>query len=359
MPSNRHRTRYWRMLPDGRIECRLCPHQCKLVAEARGLCFIRRRVGDELVLDSYGRSTGFCIDPVEKKPLHHFLPGTPVLSFGTAGCNLSCRFCQNWETSKAREIERRSAVAEPAVIARSAAEMGCSAVAYTYNDPVIFLEYAVDTAAACAERGIRSIAVTAGYIEAAPRAEFFGAMDAANVDLKSFDPDFYRRLTGSRLEPVLETLEYLSRETDCWLEITTLLIPGENDGEAELTALVEWVHETLGPETPLHFSAFHPDFRMRDTPPTPVATLTRARRLARGVGLRHVYTGNIRDREGASTCCSGCGELLIERDLYSLGTWGLDAAGRCNRCGKTLAGVFAEEPGSWGARCLPLDIQPG
>ncbi len=358
MPSNRRHARYWRMLPDGRVECRLCPHQCKLVAEARGLCFIRRRIGDELVLDSYGRSTGFCVDPVEKKPLHHFLPGTPVLSFGTAGCNLSCRFCQNWETSKARETERGSTAAEPEAIARTAAELGCSAVAYTYNDPVIFLEYALDTAAACAERGIRSIAVTAGYIEAEPRAELFTAMDAANVDLKSFDPDFYRRLTGSRLEPVLETLEYLSRETNCWLEVTTLLIPGENDGDAELTALVEWVYETLGPETPLHFSAFHPDFRMRDTPPTPLVTLMRARRLALDVGLHHVYLGNIRGSEGASTSCAGCGELLIERDLYSLGTWGLDGEGRCIRCSKTLAGVFAGEPGSWGARCLPLIIQP-
>jgi pyruvate formate lyase activating enzyme len=356
MQGSHHPARYWTTLADGRVECRLCPHRCKLKEEGRGLCFIRRRLGDELVLDSYGRSTGFCVDPVEKKPLHHFLPGTPVLSFGTAGCNLSCRFCQNWEMSKAREIDRLSAAAGPAEIAAVAAELGCSAVAYTYNDPVIFLEYAVDTAAACAERGIRSIAVTAGYIEAKPRVEFFGAMDAANVDLKSFDPEFYRRLTGSRLEPVLETLEYLSRETECWLEITTLLIPGENDGDAELTALAEWVHERLGPETPLHFSAFHPDFRMKDLPPTPLATLTRARRLALEIGLNHVYTGNVRDREGASTRCPGCDELLIERDIYTLGRWGLDAKGSCARCGRPLAGVFDAMPGNWGARRLPIDL---
>ncbi len=355
MPDGDHRARYWKISVDGRIECRLCPHRCRLNAEQRGLCFVRRRRGDELLLDSYGRSTGFCIDPVEKKPLHHFLPGSPVLSFGTAGCNLSCRFCQNWETSKAKETDRLAAEAGPEEIARAAAELGCSSVAYTYNDPVIFLEYAVDTAAACAERGIRSIAVTAGYIEAEPRVEFFGAMDAANVDLKSFDPDFYRRLTGSRLEPVLETLEYLACETDCWLEITTLLIPGENDGDAELAALAAWIHERLGPETPLHFSAFHPDFRLREIPPTPLDTLMRARRLALEAGLLHVYTGNVRDRESASTRCPGCGEILIERDGYTLGRWGLDPGGHCASCGRELAGRFAPTAGSWGARRLPID----
>ena len=348
--------RHWITLDDGRVECRLCPHHCKLADGARGLCFVRRAEGRRLVLDTYGRSSGFCVDPIEKKPLHHFLPGSPTLSFGTAGCNLFCRFCQNWEMSKARETDLLADRASPSRIAEAALELGCASVAYTYNDPVIFLEYAVDTAAACAQRGLRSVAVTAGYIEEEPRREFFGAMDAANVDLKSFDPEFYRRLTGGRLEPVLETLEFIRRETECWLEITTLLIPGENDDESEVTALSRWILEKLGPETPLHFSAFHPDFRMKEHLATPPSTLRRAREIARSVGLAHVYTGNVHDAEGGSTSCPGCGELLIERDWYTLGRWGLDSEGACARCGRKLAGVFAPEPGRWGAKRLPVSI---
>lgn len=356
MNSRAHPARYWNPLDDGRIECALCPHRCRLAEGKRGLCFVRRREGDALVLDTYGRSSGFCVDPIEKKPLHHFLPGSPVLSFGTAGCNLFCRFCQNWEMSKAREMDLLAEEASPSQIAKAAAGLGCASVAYTYNDPVIFLEYAVDCAAACRERGVRSVAVTAGYIEAEPRREFFAAMDAANVDLKSFDPEFYRRLTGGRLEPVLETLEYIARETDCWLEVTTLLIPGENDGEAELNALAAWVLETLGTEVPLHFSAFHPGFKLRDKPATPAATLRRAREIARGIGLEHVYTGNVRDPEGGSTWCPGCGALLIERDSYALGRWGLDSGACCRECGLKLPGVFAEMPGNWDSRRMPSSL---
>lgn len=343
-------------MPDGRLECQICPRLCHLREGQRGLCFVRARQGDQIVLASYGRSSGFCIDPVEKKPLNHFLPGTTVLSFGTAGCNLACKFCQNHDVSKSREMDRLMATASPEALARAAVETGARSVAYTYNDPVIFLEYAVDTAKACRAAGVRSIAVTAGYICEDPRVEFFDHMDAANVDLKAFTERFYHRLTGSHLAPVLETLEYLVHQTDVWVEITTLLIPGENDDPAEIRALAEWVATHLRPDVPVHFSAFHPDYRMQDTPRTPPETLLRARRIAREVGLDHVYVGNIHHREAQSSYCSGCGAMVIERDWYALGQWRLTDRGACTVCGTPFPGVFEGPPGTWGRKRQPIRI---
>jgi pyruvate formate lyase activating enzyme len=349
--------RHWHSLDDGRLQCDVCPRFCKLQDGQRGLCFVRAREGDRMVLATYGRSSGFCIDPIEKKPLNHFLPGTPVLSFGTAGCNLTCKFCQNWDISKAREIDRLNDSAAPEQIAAAALRSGCRSVAFTYNDPVIFLEYAIDTARACHAVGINTVAVTAGYVCAEPRAEFFAEIDAANVDLKGFTDDFYYRLCGGQLAPVLETLAYLVRETGVWVEITTLLIPGANDSDAEIVALSEWVGEQLGPEVPLHFTAFHPDWKMTDIAATPAATLMRARRLAREVGLAYVYTGNIHDSEGGSTWCPGCGSLLIGRDWFALGEWGLDALGNCRQCGRAIPGRFEAEPGNWGRARQPVRLQ--
>ncbi|MCB9549148.1 MAG: AmmeMemoRadiSam system radical SAM enzyme [Myxococcales bacterium] len=348
--------RYWHRLPDGRLQCDVCPRDCRLADGQRGLCFVRGRRGDELVLTTYGRSSGFCVDPIEKKPLHHFLPGTPVLSFGTAGCNLTCAFCQNWEMSKSRAVDTLADAASPAAIAAAARDAGCRSVAFTYNDPVIFLEYAVDVARACHAIGLKTVAVTAGYLHAAPRRELFAHMDAANVDLKAFTEDFYRRLCSGHLDPVLDTLRYVHHETSCWLEITCLVIPGENDGDAELSALARFVRDELSCDVPLHFSAFHPDFRLRHRPPTPPATLTRARQLALDLGLRHVYTGNVHDAEGDTTRCGGCGEALIERDWYALRRWTLTSTGACPRCGEPLAGVFEGGPGTWGRRRLPLRL---
>lgn len=349
-----HPTRYWQRLDDGRVQCDLCPRACKLRDGQAGACFVRECRGGTVVLASYGRSSGFCVDPIEKKPLSHFLPGTPVLSFGTAGCNLACRFCQNWDISKSRERDRLAAVAGPELIAETALRLGCRSVAFTYNDPVVFMEYAIDVARACRARGLRAVAVTAGYVNPAPREVFFREMDAANIDLKAFSEDFYHRLTGGHLAPVLETLEYVARETSVWLEVTTLLIPGANDSDEELRDLARWVREHLGEEVPLHFTAFHPDWRMRDRPPTPPATLRRARSIGRAEGLRHVYTGNVRDREGQTTWCGGCGQALIVRDGYRVEGWALDEVGRCVHCGTRLAGVFEERPGAWGARRLPV-----
>lgn len=351
-----HPGRYWAMLDDGRVECRLCPRFCRLREGQRGLCFVRGRAGDRIVLTSYGRSSGFCIDPIEKKPLNHFLPGTPVLSFGTAGCNLACKFCQNHDMSKSREMDRLMARAGPEDLARAARRWGARSVAYTYNDPVIFLEYAVDTAKACRAAGIRSVAVTAGYICEAPRAEFFGVMDAANVDLKAFTDDFYYRLTGGRLQPVLETLEYLVHQTDVWVEITTLLIPGENDGAAEIARLADWVGTRLRPDVPVHFTAFHPDYRMTDRRRTPAGTLLAARDVARSAGLRHVYVGNVHHRTAQSSYCAGCGALVIGRDWYELSDWRLTRRGACTACGTPFPGVIEGPPGDWGRRRQPVAI---
>ena len=349
-------TKYWHRLDDGRVQCDLCPRFCKLHEDQRGLCFVRANQGGALVLTTYGRSSGYCIDPIEKKPLNHFLPGTPVLSFGTAGCNLACKFCQNWDISKSREMDTLADQASPETIARAAAELGCRSVAYTYNDPVIFHEYAIDVAQACAERGVKSVAVTAGYVCPEPRAEFYRHMDAANVDLKAFTDDFYWKLTGGHLEPVLDTLRYLKHETRVWFELTTLLIPGENDSDQELDAMTRWVVEELGPEVPMHFTAFHPDWKLRDRPPTPGATLTRARKIAIGNGVRYAYTGNVHDAAGGSTYCHQCGELLIGRDWYVLSGWNLDADGNCKFCGAPCAGVFDPAPGTWGARRQPVRL---
>jgi pyruvate formate lyase activating enzyme len=517
-------TRYWHTLDDGRVQCDVCPRACKLRDGQRGLCFVRGAEEGQIKLFTYGRSSGFCVDPIEKKPLNHFLPGTSVLSFGTAGCNLACKFCfpadtlvattygmrriadlfadceerfftdhgtigvpgslavwtreavqarvakvfvhryagdllslkpagcpaipltpnhrvfaahlsntneirlveaqklsadhylvipknhaipsertdwrdggahflvplrssdrmsyegdvynlevddpdhsylapciavsncQNWDMSKSREMDTLADSASPEDLAQAANRLGCASVAFTYNDPVVFMEYAIDTAQACCEVGVRSVAVTAGYMCAEPRAEFYRHMDAANVDLKGFTERFYYKVCGGELGSVLETLEYLKRETKVWFEITTLLIPGENDSDAELDQMSQWIADKLGPDVPLHFTAFHPDWKMLDKPPTPPATLTRARNIALANGLHFVYTGNVHDREGGSTYCAGCGTRVIERDWYQLGDWKLTGSGTCKNCGNQIPGVFAGAPGHWGARRMGVRL---
>jgi pyruvate formate lyase activating enzyme len=347
-------TRHWHRLDDGRAQCDICPRACKLHEGQQGMCFVRACTRGELVLTSYGRSSGFCIDPIEKKPLNHFLPGTPVLSFGTAGCMLACKFCQNWDISKSREVDTLADSASPERIADVALDLGCTSVAFTYNDPVIFHEYAIDVADACRSRGIRSVAVTAGYQNAAPRAEFYAHMDAANVDLKAFTETFYHDICAGHLQPVLETLEYLKHDTNVWFEITNLVIPGLNDSDGELDAMTRWIVERLGRDVPVHFTAFHPDWKMRDRSPTHPATLTRARAIAIGNGIRYAYTGNVRDPEGEATRCHQCGASLIERNGYNIQGWHLTKDACCGQCGARCAGVFAGEPGRWGAKRRPV-----
>jgi pyruvate formate lyase activating enzyme len=351
-------TQYWHPLPDGRIQCDVCPRACKLREGQRGLCFVRAREDDAVVLTTYGRSSGFCVDPIEKKPLNHFLPGSSVLSFGTAGCNLACRFCQNWDISKSKEIDTLADAAAPETIARAAADLGCRSVAFTYNDPVIFLEYAADVADACHDLGIRAVAVTAGYVCPEPRRAFFSHIDAANVDLKAFTEEFYVRQSGAHLRDVLDTLVYLVHETEVWVELTTLLIPGHNDSDDEIEQMTRWVVRELGPEVPMHFTAFHPDFRMRDTPPTPPRTLSRAREIALANGVQHAYTGNVHDADGGSTRCPSCGTTVIERDWYELGAYRLTDDGHCRACGASVAGCFDGPAGGWGSRRQPVRLAP-
>ena len=350
--------RYWHRLDDGRVQCDLCPRFCKLREGQRGLCFVRACGPNGMVLTTYGRSSGFCIDPIEKKPLNHFVPGTPILSFGTAGCNLTCKFCQNWSISKAREFDKLQDQASPAAIAQAAVQTKCRSVAYTYNDPVIFLEYAVDTAKACRERGIKNVAVTAGYICPDPRAEFYKWMDAANVDLKAFTEKFYKELCTSQLSKVLDTLKYLKHETDVWFEITDLIIPGENDSEKEINEMTSWVVKHLGADVPMHFSAFHPDWKMMEKPRTPKSTLVRAREIALANGLRYAYTGNVHDFDGHSTYCHACNHRLIGRDWYELSDWKIrfdgNYSGNCTNCGEPVAGVFEETRGDWGRKRVPV-----
>jgi pyruvate formate lyase activating enzyme len=318
---------------------------------------VRACQNDQIVLTTYGRSSGFCVDPIEKKPLNHFYPGTSVLSFGTAGCNLGCKFCQNWDISKSREIDTLADQASPGRIARAAKQLGCRSVAFTYNDPVIFMEYAIDVAEACRAEHINAVAVTAGEICAEPRAEFYRHMDAANVDLKGFTERFYHDVCAGHLEPVLDTLKFLKHETDVWFEITTLLIPGENDSDKELNEMTQWVVSELGPDVPMHFTAFHPDYRMLDKPRTPDSTLTRAREIAIKNGVRYAYTGNVHDFDGESTYCHECGGLLIGRDWYVLSEWNLTDDGCCTNCGAQCAGRFDGPAGNWGAQRLPVRLR--
>jgi pyruvate formate lyase activating enzyme len=350
--------RWWHRLDDGRIQCDLCPRDCKLHEGQRGACFVRQNIGGDMILTTYGRSSGFCIDPIEKKPLNHFYPGSSVLSFGTAGCNLACKFCQNWDISKSKDMDRLMDQAGPDEIARAAEESGCKSVAFTYNDPVIFAEYAMDTADACHARGIQTVAVTAGYIHAQPRREFYAKIDAANVDLKAFSDEFYFKLTGAHLAPVLDTLRYIKHETNTWLEITTLLIPGKNDSDAELTAMSAWIARELGPDVPLHFSAFHPDYKMIDIPATPAQTLSRARAIAMQAGLHYVYTGNVHDTEGGTTYCPSCRAPLIVRDWYRIEDYRLTPDGHCPDCQTEVAGHFEKFNHQFGNRRVPIAIHP-
>ncbi len=356
VPESEHVARWWQARDDGRILCQLCPRDCLLHEGQRGACFVRAMRNGRMVLTTWGRSSGFCIDPIEKKPLNHFYPGSSVLSFGTAGCNLTCKFCQNWDISRSRDVDRLVDAATPEAIAAAARRTGARSVAFTYNDPVIFAEYAIDTALACRAAGVATVAVTAGYMHAAPAREFYAVMDAANIDLKSFSDDFYRRLCGARLQPVLDLIARVKHETDCWIELTTLLIPGENDADGELRALVRWVADTLGPEVPLHFTAFHPDWKLDSRPPTPPATLRRARELALEAGLHYVYTGNVHDLEGGTTCCPGCRTPLIVRDGYRITNYRVTPSGHCPDCHTGIAGRFGEFGTPFGSRRIPVRL---
>jgi pyruvate formate lyase activating enzyme len=339
VPGDLQAARWWRPAERGKLLCILCPRYCLIGEGQAGFCYIRQNHGGQLWSAGYGRSTGFAVDPIEKKPLNHYLPGELVLSFGTAGCNLGCKFCQNWDISKARMNQHASEVATPDDIVALALRAGCAGIAYTYNDPVIWAEFVIDTARAARAAGLANVFVTAGYVTPEARGDIFEHIDATNVDLKAFTEDFYHRVTFAHLEPVLDTLVWLKRETRVWTEITTLLIPGLNDGDDEIARECDWILEHLGPDVPLHFTAFHPDFRMTDRPRTPASTLTRARAVARRLGIRHCYVGNVHDAEGQTTFCPGCGAALIVRDWHAIRLYHLDG-NRCPDCGAAVPGRF-------------------
>lgn len=348
--------RHWHFAGE-KIQCDVCPRGCKLREGQRGLCFVRGRENNRMVLYTYGKSSGYCLDPVEKKPLFHFLPGTSILSFGTAGCNLLCQFCQNWDISKSREMDILADEASPELIAKVAKALGSRSVAFTYNDPVVFLEYAIDVAKECHKLGIKTVAVTAGYINKEPREEFYKHIDAANVDLKAFSSDFYKRICGGHLETVLETLIYIKHYTGTWLEITTLLIPGENDSPHEIKKECEWIINNLGPDVPVHFTAFYPNYKMQNKPRTAASTLLRARNIAKEIGLHYVYVGNIDNEEGESTYCPGCGNKVIGRNWYQITEYHLDDTGRCKFCHFQIPGYFEESAGSWGRKRVPVKLK--
>ncbi|MCL2623835.1 MAG: AmmeMemoRadiSam system radical SAM enzyme [Planctomycetaceae bacterium] len=338
------------------LVCELCPRQCHMAEGKAGYCFARQNHDGQLVSAVYGRSTGFCIDPIEKKPLYHFLPGTPTLSFGTIGCNLCCSHCQNWQTSRCRSPNALVERATPDRIAGAARQLECSSVSLTYNEPIVWAEYAVATARACRKQGVKTVAVTNGYIQSEPAKWFFEHIDAANVDLKSFRDPFYRNIAGGALQPVLDTLVYLAKQTRVWLEITNLVIPGENDASDELKELCDWIVTELGDHIPLHFSAFHPAHRLLHRPPTDAETLLRAHGMARSCGLRHVYLGNLASTQHQATYCGQCGFSLFERNGCGTIATGVslpahegdDAA--CRRCNEKLAGRFSHVIGTWGNR---------
>jgi pyruvate formate lyase activating enzyme len=334
---------WWHSREDGRIVCDLCPRACALKDGDRGFCFVRQNVGGEMVLTAYGCSSGFSIDPIEKKPLNHFFPGSSVLSFGTAGCCLGCKFCQNWSMSKSREDALLSEWASPQEVANAAEQTGCRSAAFTYNDPIVWAEYAIDTARACREQGIKTVAVTSGYITAAARPTFFEVMDAANVDLKGFTENFYQHYTLSHLQPVLDTLCWLRHESSVWVEITNLIIPGANDSPRDIQQMCHWIVENLGDEVPVHFTAFYPAYLLHDRPPTPPATLVAAYDIAREAGLKYVYTGNVHDVNHQNTRCPDCGTVVIGRDGYRITAYRL-AGNRCAACGRTIPGHFDGPP---------------
>ncbi len=350
-----YKAKYFTPISKEKIKCDLCPRACVIGEGQHGFCLVRQNHGNQMILTTYGRSSGFCVDPIEKKPLNHFYPGQPILSFGTAGCNLGCRFCQNWDISKAKKLDKLQQQASPYKIAKAGKDLNCVGIAFTYNDPVIFAEYAIDIAKECQEIGLKTVAVTAGYIMPKARKEFYQHIDAANVDLKAFTQSFYKRLCMANLDPILETLCYLKHETNVWFEITNLVIPTHNDAYKEIDEMTKWAMKHLGPDVPLHFTAFHPDFKMNDLPRTPDEHLIKARKIALENGLNYVYTGNMHNHETASTYCPECEHLLIERDWYELGKYHIKD-NCCEFCGTKIPGHFTNEKGEWGRKRLPVAL---
>jgi len=334
-----YQAKWWNREESGRIKCTLCPRYCILSDGQKGFCFVRENIDGTLYSTAYGRPTGFAIDPIEKKPLFHFYPNTEILSFGTAGCNLGCKFCQNWTMSKSKLDEINSVSAIPEDVINLAQKHKVKSIAYTYNDPTIIGEYVIDISKLARELGIKSVMVTAGYIDAEARKDVYKYIDAANIDLKAFSENFYHNLTSSKLAPVLDTIKWLRNETDIWIELTTLLIPNENDSDDEIKEMTNWILENIGDEVPHHFTAFHPTFKMQNHQRTPSAALDRARSIALNAGMKYVYVGNVHNPEAETTYCPNCKTPLIERDWHNVNVNKI-ANGKCCNCNTKISGLF-------------------
>jgi len=337
--SGFHPAKWWETTKNNKILCTLCPRYCTIGEGQNGFCYVRKNIDGQLWSLAYSRPTGFAIDPIEKKPLNHFLPGSSILSFGTAGCNLGCKFCQNWTTTKSKIDDINSVFASPEDVVAIAKKQKTPSIAFTYNDPVIFGEFVIDVSKLAREENIRSVMVTAGYVDKNARKEIFKHIDAANVDLKAFSEMFYHKLTLSHLNDVLDTLVWLKNETGVWFEITTLLIPGENDSEEEIKKMCDWILKNLGDSVPLHFTAFHPSFRMNSIPATPASTLKESRNIALDAGIKYCYTGNITDVRGQTTFCPSCKREVIVRDWHSVKNNKL-LENKCSFCNTEISGVF-------------------
>ena len=339
-----HEGRWWEPMPDGRVHCYLCPRHCHIGEGQAGFCFIRMNQGGKLYSLGYASPAALQIDPIEKKPLNHFLPGTRVFSLGTAGCNMGCSFCQNWDISKSKSDQVHATHMPPEDVVALAIHNGCPSIAFTYNEPTIWGEYVIDICRAAREAGIRTVMVTNGYVTREAFHDIYDHVDAANVDLKGFTENFYGKVTLTHLQPVLDVLTWLKQETNVWLEITNLLIPSLNDDPAELRHLCEWITEHLGPDVPLHFTAFHPDFKLRDKPRTPPETLHAARRIALDAGLHFVYEGNIPSGAG-DTNCPGCGKILVCRSWHEVLENSIQD-GACPACGRLIPGQWTNQRGA-------------
>ena len=331
-----HEGRWWEPMSDGRVHCYLCPRHCHIGEGQSGFCFIRVNEGGKLYSLGYASPAALQIDPIEKKPLNHFLPGTRVFPLGTAGCNMGCFFCQNWDISKSKSDQVRSTHIPPEDIVALAVSNGCPSIAFTYNEPTIWGEYVVDICLAAREAGVRTVMVTNGYVTREAFHDIYEHVDAANVDLKAFTENFYGRITLTHLQPVLEMLTWLKRETSVWFEITNLLIPTLNDDPQEIRRMADWIIEHLGPDVPLHFTAFHPDFKLQDKPRTPSGTLDAARRIALEAGIHYVYEGNIHS-EAAHSYCPGCGKIVVRRSWHDVLEISL-RDGACSSCGYAIPG---------------------
>ena len=334
-----HEARWWEPEPGGRVHCFLCPRHCRIHEGQSGFCFIRVNRGGKLYSLGYGSPAALQVDPIEKKPLNHFLPGTRVFSMGTAGCNMGCFFCQNWDISKSRHDQVHSQSVSPQEVPLFARKHNCASLAFTYNEPTIWGEYVVDICSAARTHGLKTVMVTNGYITREAFHDIYDHIDAANVDLKAFTENFYGRITLTHLQPVLDTLLWLKNETNVWFEITNLMIPTLNDDADETRRLADWIFKNLGPDVPLHFTAFHPDFKLQDKPRTPPETLHRARQIAFDAGLHYVYEGNIYS-DGANTICPACRTTLIRRSWHTVESNLLERDGSCPKCRLRIPGVW-------------------